>query len=116
MFKRIAVTSLIFTSIQSFAQADIGTREVILDNESVQVVRLTYPVGTESGMHTHEFPHRAVYFVKGGRLSLIANDEAKTERIIEVKEGQALFLPATTHNVRNVGQTEIVIIETELKP
>ena len=116
MFKRIAMCAFLLVSIPSFAQVELGKREVILDNDSVQVVRLTYPVGTESGMHSHEFPNRAVYFVKGGRLSLIANDEARTERIIEVKDGQALFLPAATHNVRNIGQTEGVSIETELKP
>jgi mannose-6-phosphate isomerase-like protein (cupin superfamily) len=116
MFHFLVSSVVLFAANLGFAQTMVGEREVILDNEEVQVVRLTYPVGTESGMHTHEFPNRAVYFVKGGRLSLVSNDSAKTERIIEVVDGQALFLPATTHNVRNVGTTEIVIIETELKP
>jgi len=115
MLQWFVVSIFLFVPL-SFAQGDIGEREVILDNDSVQVVRLTYPMGTQSGMHKHKFPHRAVYFVKGGRLSLVANDAAKSERIIEVADGQALFLPATTHNVKNIGQTEIVIIETELKP
>lgn len=116
MFQLLMSSALLFVASLSFAQTEIGGREVILDNEEVQIVRLTYPVGTESGMHTHTFPHRAVYFVKGGSLSLIVNDIAKTETIIEVVDGQALFLPATTHNVRNIGLTDIVIIETELKP
>ena len=90
-------------------------REIVLENEQVQVVRLTYPIGTESGMHTHTFTHRVVYFVKGGELSLIPQDTNKASKTLIATDGQTLFLPATTHNVRNIGKTEVVIVETELK-
>jgi len=101
----------------SIAQAEVtlGSREVLLDNQFVEVVRLTYPVGTESGMHKHEYPNRAAYFVKGGKAELIPADPQKPHQVIEVPDGAALFLPATTHNVRNIGETEIIIIETEIK-
>ena len=92
-----------------------GLREVILGNEDVEVVRLTYPVGTESGMHTHTYDNRVVYFVKGGKLILIPQDSLQPSTTLIAVDGQILFLPATTHNVRNIGDTEVVIVETELK-
>ncbi|WP_111977842.1 cupin domain-containing protein [Algibacillus agarilyticus] len=114
--KCVVLTSLLFSlSAFSFAENNLGTREVLLDNASVEVVRLTYPVGTESGMHSHSHPNRAVYFVKGGKLELVPENAAQASKIITVADGKSLFLPATTHNVKNVGNTEIVIIETEIK-
>ncbi len=94
---------------------DAAKREVLLENEQVQVIRLTYPAGTESGMHTHSFAHRVVYFVKGGTLSLIPQDTNKASKTLVATDGQTLFLPAITHNVKNIGDTEIIIVETELK-
>ncbi len=90
-------------------------REIVLENKQVQVVRLTYPVGTESGMHNHAFDNRVVYFVKGGTLTLVPKDHSKASKTLTVVDGQTLFLPATTHNVINSGNTEIIIVETELK-
>ncbi|MCJ8319273.1 MAG: hypothetical protein MJK12_06545 [Colwellia sp.] len=106
--------ALTFSTL-SFANEKLGKKEVLLENSTVEVVRLTYPVGTESGMHTHSQPHRVVYFVKGGKLELIPEDKLQSSKIINVVDGETLFLPSTTHNVKNVGRTEIVIIETEIK-
>ncbi|MEH6639503.1 MAG: cupin domain-containing protein [Porticoccaceae bacterium] len=114
--KRIAIVlvSLIF-SAPGFSEIKLGTREVLLDNETVEVVRLTYPVGTESGMHIHKHPNRAVYFVKGGKIELIPGDPKQQSNVIDAPDGNTLFLPATTHNVKNIGDTEVILIETEIK-
>jgi len=102
-------------STMSLAGDKGGKREVLLDNGSVEVVRLTYPVGTESGMHTHIHPNRVVYFVKGGILELVPQDKNQKSKVINVSDGKTLYLPTTTHNVKNIGNTEIVIVETEIK-
>lgn len=104
-----------FFSSFSLAETVAGTREVLLDNEQVEVVRLTYPAGTESGMHSHRYPHRVAYVVKGGTLELVPEDPAKAPEVLTVPDGKVLFLPAATHNVRNVGTTEVVLVETEIK-
>jgi mannose-6-phosphate isomerase-like protein (cupin superfamily) len=111
------LTIVILLASNSLAVADVisGTREVLLDNATVEVVRLTYPAGSESGMHTHEHPYRAAYVIQGGKLELVPADSRQPSQVLEVADGQALFLPATTHNVRNIGATEVVIIETEIK-
>jgi mannose-6-phosphate isomerase-like protein (cupin superfamily) len=106
---------LLVYSTTSLADEKHGKREVLLDNSDVEVVRLTYPVGTESGMHTHIYPNRVVYFVKGGILELIPKDMSQKPTILNVSDGKTLFLPTTTHNVKNIGNTEIVIVETEIK-
>jgi len=114
--KRILVAICVFSvSTISFANTVLGQREVLLENDEVEVVRLTYPVGTESGMHTHVHPNRVVHFIKGGKLALIPKDKQKQHKVIDVADGKLLYLPATTHNVKNIGKTEIVIIETEIK-
>ena len=115
MRRILTVVSLIAWSSACIADANLGTREVLLDNAAVEVVRLTYPAGSESGMHTHEHPNRVAYVVTGGALEMIPGDPDKPRQTLEVTDGQAIYLPATTHNVRNVGETEIVIIETEIK-
>jgi hypothetical protein len=66
-------------------------------------------------MHTHEFPNRAGYFVRGGVLEVVAEDPQQAPQMIEAPDGGAFYSPAATHNVRNIGDTEIVIIETEIK-
>jgi len=110
----IPILLLVFSSI-SLANDKLGKREVLLDNSDVEVVRLTYPVGTESGMHTHIHPNRVVYFVKGGALKLVPKDKMQNPKVLNVSDGQTLFLPTTTHNVINIGNTEVVIVETEIK-
>lgn len=97
------------------AEPQFGTREVLLDNDRVEVVRLTYPAGTESGMHAHAHPNRVVYVVKGGTLEMVPSDSSQPPRTMQLTEGQAAFVQAATHNVRNVGDTEVVLIETEIK-
>jgi mannose-6-phosphate isomerase-like protein (cupin superfamily) len=97
------------------ANATQGAREVLLDNSEVQVVRLTYPPGSESGMHGHEYPNRVIYVVRGGVLEMIPGNGAKPMQTVEVTDGQVAYVPAMTHNVRNVGDSEVVLIETEIK-
>lgn len=106
---------LLAVSSCCFAEVKLGTREVLLDNELVEVVRLTYPVGTESGMHSHQYAGRAAYVVKGGKLELVPDDPTQQADVLTVPDGKALFLQASTHNVKNIGDTEVVIIETEIK-
>lgn len=85
---------------------------VLLDNPRVVVVERTYEPGAVTDEHTHEFP-RTVYVVSGGILELVAADGTETQ--LEVLRGQALWRPAETHVVRNVGPTRVRVVETELK-
>lgn len=101
--------------VQAKQEPVSGSREVLLNNADVEVVRLTYPPGAQSGMHTHPHPFRVVYFIKGGTLLLQPADENEPEKQLVVPDGKTLYLPATTHNVINTGGTEVIILETEIK-
>ncbi len=114
IFITFIIAAFAFSSL-SHAEVKLGSREVLLDNEKVEMLRLIYPVGTESGIHTHIYANRAAYFVKGGKLELIPSDKNGKIRILEVPDGGSAWLPATTHNVKNIGTTEVIIIETEIK-
>jgi len=119
------IASVFMTSfvIANTANVQLAKKEILLDNADVEVVRATYPIGSESGFHTHHYANRVVYFVKGGKLALFskdtiietAKDESKPPTVINVADGKTLYLPATTHNVKNIGSTEVIIVETEIK-
>ena len=116
LIKSIASPLALFLSSQLFAEAALlGTREVLLDNEKVEMVRLTYPPGTESGVHNHPYDHRALYVIEPGKLQLIPVAKSEPSRILDLEKGMALFLPGTTHNVRNIGESTIILLETEIK-
>lgn len=85
---------------------------VLLENERVLVVENSYEPGAVSEEHTHDSP-RTVYVVSGGILEMVGPDGAVTQ--IEVLRGQALWRPAETHVVRNVGPTQVVVVETEIR-
>ena len=106
---------LLALSSSVLADPKLGTREVLLDNDDVEVIRLTYPAGTESGMHSHEYPNRVVYFIKGGNLELVPEDTETEPQVLIVGDGETIYLPAVTHNVKNIGKDEIVILEVEIK-
>lgn len=91
----------------------IGNKSILLEDDKVQVVRLVYPPNTESGLHQHEFASRTIYVVKGGTLALISASGEQKE--ITVQAGQVMRVPAAEHNVRNIGDTVVELIETELK-
>lgn len=115
MIFRNILSLLIFLPAACFAGAEAVTKEVLLDNDQVEVVRGTYPVGSESGMHTHVHPNRVAYFIRGGTLEIVPEDKSLSPQIITAADGKTLFLPATTHNVRNVGNSEVILLETEIK-
>lgn len=101
--------------MQANEEAAQWTQEVLLDNERVLMVRNTFPPGKESGAHTHVYSQRTVYVVQGGQLRLIPASGEQAARTIVVETGSALMLPAQSHNIQNVGETTVILIETELK-
>ena len=90
-------------------------RRVLLDNDSVQVVLVRYAPGAASPLHSHEFPGRTIYFLKGGTFELLPDgDESRVKRVT-AKAGQVIWRPAETHIVRNAGPAEAEILEVEVK-
>ena len=98
---------------------------ILLDNEEVQVVENRYEPGSVAALHSHQYPRRVVYVESGGTLEITPGRKRPDGGLelvpggqairIDITAGQALWLPARTHEIRNVGKTFIRIIEVEIK-
>lgn len=115
-------TALAFSWLMLLPPALVGQRtvppgevqtRVLLENEWVLVVELVYPPGSEAAPHAHAHP-RTVYVVEGGSLEL--TPEGGEPVRVSLASGQALWRPAESHSVRNVGGTTLRVVETEVKP
>jgi quercetin dioxygenase-like cupin family protein len=86
---------------------------VVLENDRVRALRRVLAPGESTDMHTHASEGVAVS-VTAGRLE-ISTAEA-VARTVELKVGAVQWLvPGTTHQLKNVGDVPIEIVDVELK-
>jgi len=98
---------------QDFVKAAAqGTTKVLLENDQVRVVQIESAPGQVTPWHSH--PDYILYALTDGKLE--ATDKDKPATVLNLKAGQALFMPAVTHMVKNVGSTPVKLVLTELKP
>jgi len=81
-----------------------------MENDRVRVFDVTFNVGDKAVQHHH--PDHVVYVLKGGKLKITS--QGKTD-ILELKDGDAIFLNAQTHEAENMGQSTIQLLVVELK-
>lgn len=82
------------------------------DNERVRVTEYRFAPGSETGWHVHEFDY-VVVPMTDGTLTIHSKDGIAE---YPLTAGQAYYRQAgVEHNVTNVGTTEIVFVETEIK-
>ena len=106
----------VFGALPSRAQEPAGyEKTILLENDSVQVVLIRYAPGAASPLHTHEFPGRTIYVLQGGELELLPDGDAAKAKRVSIKAGMVLWRLAATHIVRNVGSSETVVLEVEVK-
>lgn len=84
------------------AQVASNVYKLILENDRVRVFDVRFKPGAVAKMHGH--PDHVVYVVSDAKLRLVMPNG--TSQDIEVKAGQALFLPAGPHETTNIGSTE----------
>lgn len=84
---------------------------VLLENEHVRVLEMTLPAGQMDERHSH--PAETVYFLRGGkvRFHLLGGETAEAE----VPDGGAIWHEPWTHQVENIGGTDIhaIIVESQ---
>lgn len=85
--------------------------ELLMENEQVLVLKMTLKPGEADVMHRHG--NETVYFEKGGKLTI----RTSSGDIIEanVPDGHVMWHAAWTHQVTNVGNTEVIAIIVEEK-
>ena len=85
--------------------------KLLLENDRVKVMEVRILPKEKMGMHTH--PPYIVYTIKGAKLKFTFPNGSSRE--VETKNGEANFTNGITHAIENIGTTEMVSIDIELK-
>ena len=83
----------------------------VFDNPRVRVMEVTFAPGAK--MPTHSHPDHFGYVLAGGTLHITGADGKAEAR--DVKTGDVLWIPATTHSAENKGPTPLKVLVVELK-
>jgi len=86
-------------------------KKVVLENDKVRIMQVEIAPGGIVPWHSH--PDHIAYALTDGKLEI--TDKGKSAEVAEVKAGEAMYLNATTHMAKNVGETDLKIVVTELK-
>jgi beta-alanine degradation protein BauB len=81
-----------------------------MENDRVRVFDVTFKIGDKAVMHHH--PDHVVYVLEGGKMKLTS--EGKTD-IYDLKDGDAMFLNAQSHEAENIGKSTLELLVVELK-
>jgi beta-alanine degradation protein BauB len=81
-----------------------------MENDRVRVFDVTFKIGDKAVMHHH--PDHVVYVLEGGKMKLTS--EGKTD-ILDLKDDDAMFLNAQSHEAENIGQSTLELLVVELK-
>ena len=86
--------------------------KVIYEDEQMRVLKVTVNPGDTADMHWH--PHNINYVLSSGKLQFDKPDGSTVE--VELTEGQVTSaLTASSHAVKNTGETTVQTIQVELK-
>jgi quercetin dioxygenase-like cupin family protein len=85
--------------------------KVILDNEKVRVMVVEFAPGFEAPMHPD--PENVGYVLAGGKMEV--TEMGKEPMVVNLNEGEAMYMPAVTHMIKNVGTTTVKLIITTMK-
>lgn len=106
---------LLFSSATALAQdpvkVDPAHYKVVLENASVRVLRISYPVGDKSQMHHH--PDAIVIPLNGAKVRFTAAD--KTTQDVEMPSESASYSAAGSHSPTNIGKEPIDGLLIEFK-
>ncbi|WP_316752630.1 cupin domain-containing protein [Pedobacter gandavensis] len=86
-------------------------KKVLLENDQVRVMQVEIAPNDTVPWHSH--PDHIIYAVTDGKLEI--TDKGKAPVIAEFKAGDAMYMMATTHMGRNLGDSPVKLIVTELK-
>ena len=107
-----AAAAAVAPTAQAGAKMPEPAVKVLLENAQVRVREVTFAPGS-GDTHTHQWAHVGVILTKG---SLAFADAGKAEETVAFEAGSVGFREAkVTHLARNPGQTEMKVIEVEVK-
>ncbi|MBO9586007.1 MAG: cupin domain-containing protein [Flavobacterium sp.] len=108
---------LLMLSMNIYAQdplkaAPNAYKKVILENERVRIMQVEITPGETIPWHHH--PDHTIYALADGKIEI--TDKGKAPVTIDIKAGDAMYIPAVTHMAKNIGDTTVNLIVTEIKP
>lgn len=83
---------------------------LLLENDSVMVLKMVLKPGETDLVHSHS--NETVYFEKGGKLKIVENGKPFE---VGVPDGHVMWHEAWTHQVTNMGDSEVIAIIVEEK-
>jgi quercetin dioxygenase-like cupin family protein len=83
----------------------------IFEDEHVRMLQVTFEKGAKIPVHSH--PDHVAYVTSSGKLHITPAQGAAQD--FDMKEGQAVFLPAQAHSAQNAGATKVQAIIFEIK-
>lgn len=84
---------------------------VLLENDRVRVLDIRLKPGAKSPMHSH--PTYLIYSLSAGKTKFTFPDG--TSRVIDLKPGHVVWSEAESHAAENVGDSELHVINVEMK-
>jgi quercetin dioxygenase-like cupin family protein len=105
----IAATGLV--SAQDPVKVDPTHYKTILENASVRILKVDYPAGAKSPMHSH--PDAIVVSLGASKVQFTAADKTKIDS--DMARDAAMYTPAGSHSVLATGTTGANAIVVEFK-
>lgn len=96
---------------QDVVKTDSAHYTVISENSQVRILNAHYGPGEKSNRHSH--PASVIVFLTDSKEEITTPDGKKQDAVH--KAGDAVYQPATTHEVQNAGDTESNAVMIELK-
>ena len=114
---KLFVALLLLFSISALAQDPVtiapkNYKKILIDNDNVRVIQFEMAPKDDIPWHSH--PNHVIYALSGGKIEI--TDKDKKPETIEIKAGDAVFMPAVTHMAKNIGTTTLKLVITEIKP
>lgn len=92
---------------QDVMQQQLPFLKVVAEDDKVRVLRYAPAAGEKSAMHSH--PEAVVVVLKGGRVRYTLPDG--TEKVTELKAGDAMIRPPVTHRDEAIDPVESILVE-----
>ena len=84
--------------------------KTVKDSLNIRIVMVDYKPGTMSVMHSH--PDLVLYVISPAKAEFTAKDG--TKRVMALDKGMIAIVPADTHSVKNIGNTEAKVLLVEV--
>jgi len=106
----VALSASIYAQ-DSMEATSTPSMKTILNNEKVKVIQIEYAPGQVAPMNY--YPEHVAYVVNGGKMEM--TEKGKEAKVMDLNDGDAMYMAASTDMFKNVGNTTVKLVVTEMK-